>query len=167
MYIIMRINDDSKSDLESNLEMVAVQEVLCRGFRKMCNQPFCQEERLYPSASWEDWVFAESRRRTVLVWLLITQTVRLKTGDPCDDTDDFRALPLCSPKSLWEAKTRSAWQSEYDVYQSSQRMGMNVVGDLIDACKQSDMGSNRLKMDAWNANADNLGILLGLSAAMI
>jgi hypothetical protein len=47
------------------------------------------------------------------------------------------------------------------------RMELDVFGDLIDACKQSDVGSNTLKLDAWNAKADNLGLLLSLSAAVI
>lgn len=49
-----------------------------------------------------------------------------------------------------------------------QRMSMDVLGDLIDACKESDVGSSKtLRLDTWNAKADNLGILLSLGAAMI
>jgi hypothetical protein len=101
------------------------------------------------------------------VWFLIAQTVRIKTGAPCEAIDDFRALPLSSPKSLWEARTRSAWQSEFDVYKSTQRTDLAVFGDLIDAYKQSDTALNKLRLDTWNANADNLGNLLSLSATMI
>ena len=104
--------------------------------------------------------------RTVIVWFLIAQTVCIKTGVACDVIDGFRSLPLCSPKSLWEAQTPSAWQSEYDLYKSMPRMGLDVFGDLIDACKQSDGGSSKLKLDAWNAKIDNLGFLLRLSAMM-
>ena len=101
------------------------------------------------------------------MWFLIAQTVRIKTGVSCDVINGFRALPLSSPKSLWEARTRSAWQSEYEVYKSMPRIGLDVLGDLIDACKQSDVGSNMLKLNTWNASTDNLGILLSLSAAMV
>ncbi|KFY25268.1 hypothetical protein V493_04730 [Pseudogymnoascus sp. VKM F-4281 (FW-2241)] len=168
MYIIMRVIDNSKIEQDLNLEMLVTHQVLCDSFRALCNEPFCQDERLYPSSCWEDWVFAESRRRTVLVWFLIAQTVRIKTGVPCDTLNGFRALPLSSPKSLWEARTRSAWQLEYEGYKSMQRMSMDVFGDLIDACKESDVGSSKtLRLDTWNANADNLGILLSLGAAMI
>lgn len=101
------------------------------------------------------------------MWFLIAQTVRIKTGVPCEAFDHFRLLPLSSPKSLWEARTRSAWQLEYEEYKSKHRMGLDVFGDLIDACKQSDVGFNKLKLDAWNTKTDNLGIMLSLSAAMI
>ncbi|KAL9095961.1 MAG: hypothetical protein Q9165_001959 [Trypethelium subeluteriae] len=151
IYIIMRVHDNSKLEPDLNLEMLVAYQTLCEGFRNLCDEPFCQDERVYPSASWEDWIFAESRRRT---------------GVACDVLNGFRSLPLCSPKAIWEAKTPLAWQSEYDLYKSMPRTGLDVLGDLIDACKQSDMGSSKPRLDDWNAKIDNLGILLRLSATM-
>lgn len=103
----------------------------------------------------------------MLIWFLIAQTVRIKTAIPCDTFTGFRNLPLSSPKTLWEAKTRTEWQSEYAVYQSMQRTSLDLFGDLIDACRQSNACTNKLRIDTWNAKADNLGMLLGLSATMI
>jgi hypothetical protein len=93
--------------------------------------------------------------------------VDIKIGVPCDRFEGFRKISLPAPKSLWEARTRSRWQSEYEVYRTMPRMGLDLFGDLIDACKQSDVGLNQLKLDAWNATADNLGVLLNLGAAMV
>ncbi|KPM45832.1 hypothetical protein AK830_g686 [Neonectria ditissima] len=167
MYIIMGVHDNSKYEPGLNLELLVTYQVLCENFRKLCNGPFCQDERLYPSSSWEGWILAESRRRTVLAWVLIAQTVRIKTGLSCDIINEFRAPPLPSPKSLWEARTRSTWLSEYEMYKSMPRNGLEVFGDLIDACKQSEVGSNRLKLNVWNAQSDSLGILLSLSSTSI
>lgn len=93
--------------------------------------------------------------------------VHIKIGVPCDKFENFRDIPLPAPKSLWESRTRSSWQSEYDVYRTMPRMGLDLFGDLIDACKQSNVSSNKLKLDTWNATADNLGVLLNLGVAMI
>ncbi|KUJ22450.1 uncharacterized protein LY89DRAFT_693830 [Mollisia scopiformis] len=166
IYIIMKVTDNSKFEQDLNLEMIITFQALCESFRELCNEPFCQDERMYPSFSWEDWVFAESRRRTVLVWFLIAQTVRIKIGVPCDAFEDFRNLPLCSSKSLWEARTRLAWQSEYEVYKNMQRTELESFGDLIDAYKERDVGANQLRLDAWIARADNLGVLLSLGAVI-
>lgn len=57
------------------------------------------------------------------------------------------------------------WDSEYKVYKSMPRTSLNVLGDLVDACRQSDVGSNKLKLDLWNAETDNLGNWLSLVAA--
>lgn len=44
---------------------------------------------------------------------------------------------------------------------------MDVLGELADVRKLGDVGLNRVRLDNWNASADNLGILLGLGVAMI
>jgi hypothetical protein len=46
-----------------------------------------------------------------------------------------------------------------------QWIGLNVMEDLVDAYKQSDLAVNRLKLDMWSAKADTLGVLLGLSTS--
>ena len=82
------------------------------------------------------------------MWYLIAQIVYIQTGVPCETLVTFRALPLSCPSLLWEARTRSAWQVEFEVYNSMPRMDLDVFGDLVDACKQRDMGLNRRKMDS-------------------
>jgi hypothetical protein len=108
-----------------------------------------------------------SQHRTVLVWLLIAQMVYIKIGVICDTCESYRQIPLPSPKGLWDARTRSSWQSENEVYKAMPRVGMESFGDLIDACKHSDSRSNKLKLDAWNTTVDNLGILLSLGASIL
>jgi hypothetical protein len=70
--------------------------------------------------------------------------VHIKIGVPCDTFKGFREIPLPAPNSLWGARTRSEWQSEYELYKTMPRMGLELFGDLIDACRQSSIGSNRL-----------------------
>ena len=101
------------------------------------------------------------------MWFLIAQTIHIKNGLPCDTISGFQNLPLSSPKSLWEARTRSAWKIEYEVYQSMSRDGLDVFGDLIDARKRRDSATAKRKLDTWNAHADNLGSILSLSATMM
>ncbi len=44
---------------------------------------------------------------------------------------------------------------------------MESFGDLIDACKHSDIRSNKLKLNTWNTTVDNLGMLLSLGASIL
>ncbi|KAH7068214.1 hypothetical protein BKA63DRAFT_521352 [Paraphoma chrysanthemicola] len=167
IYIMMRVIDSSEAEPGLNLQILVTYQNLCESFKSLCNQPFFQDERTYPSSSWEAWVFAESRRRTVVVWLLIAHMVHIKIGVPCDTFEGFREIPLPAPNSLWGARTRLGWHSEYELYKTMPRMGLELFGDLIDASRQSGVGSNRVKLDAWNATVDSLGILLNLGAAMV
>lgn len=93
--------------------------------------------------------------------------VHIKIGVPCDTFTSFRDIPLSSPKSLWDARTRSAWESEYEVYKTMPRMGLDDFGDLYDACKGGEVAMNKTKLHTWNATVDNLGILLSLGAEIM
>lgn len=101
--------------------------------------------------------------RTVYVWFLIAQIFRVKTGVPCAVLNGYRSLPLTCPKALWEARTRVEWQKEYQNYRVMPRIGLETFGDLVHACKDGIA----VRCDAWNATADNLGMLLRLGAQMM
>ncbi|CAH0025799.1 unnamed protein product [Clonostachys rhizophaga] len=163
IYIMMRVVDCSRTDLDLNLELLG----LCDNFKDVCKEPFYQHERACLSSSWEDWIFAESRRRTAIIWLLMTQMIHIKIGVPCDSFPSFRDVPLSSPKLLWEARTRSQWEKEYKFYKDSPVRGLDVFGDLYDACKHKHIRENQLKLNSWNSTVDNLGSLLNLGAEII
>lgn len=91
----------------------------------------------------------------------------VRTGTPCETTQRFRALPLPSHKSLWEASTHSAWQSEYDALSTMHSRGLSRLGDLIDAHERAGDIANARRLDVWNAGADGLGILLNMVAATV
>ena len=105
--------------------------------------------------------------RTAIVWLLMTQMVHIKIGVPCDNFEGFRDIPLPAPKPLWEARTQSQWRSEYEVYKTMPRMGLEVLGDLVDASKQKSTSTDKRRLDSWSATMDNLGMLLQLGVTMI
>lgn len=105
--------------------------------------------------------------RVACLWFLVDRVVCVKTGTPCETTQSFRALPLPSHKSLWEANTHSVWQSEYDAWCTMHSRGLSRFGDLIDAHKLAGDMANARRLDVWNAGADSLGILLNIATAMI
>jgi hypothetical protein len=105
--------------------------------------------------------------RVACLWFLVDRVVCAKTGTPCESTQRFRALPLPSHKSIWEANTHSVWQSEYDRWGMIHSRDLSRFGDLIDAHKRAGDMANARKLDAWNAGADSLGILLNIATAMI
>lgn len=101
------------------------------------------------------------------LWFLVGCVVCVKNGYTCDTSKSYRHLPLPCPKSLWEAPTHSAWESEYEASHSSQMSGLGTLGDLIDIQQSDNTPSNARKLDIWNAGVDNLGSLLNLVSAMV
>lgn len=79
IYIVMRVIDNSVLEPDLKLDLFLTDQVrnpafpwksskpttqgLCNSFKDLCNEPFSRNERLYPSPNWQEWDFAESRRR--------------------------------------------------------------------------------------------------------
>lgn len=107
--------------------------------------------------------------RTACVFFLICRCISVSTGiEGCDAFYEFTNLPLASPKTLWEAKTRAEWEAEYTAYSAGWDTGMHTMGMLIDAHNRSreDMSKSTL-LDLWNARTDNLGELLNIVTSMV
>jgi hypothetical protein len=67
------------------------------------------------SPAWDEWVFAESKLRTAMVYFMMAQHFELHFGLPCDRDDDytFEEIDLPASKALWEAKDSASWHQEY------------------------------------------------------
>jgi hypothetical protein len=169
VYIIMRVAvDDAQKSAECNLQMLVAFQILCARFMKLCEEPFCLPEKWSLGSTWNNWVFAESRRRTACVWFLVSRVVCVKTGITCDAIEGFRALPLACAKTLWEASTRDAWVSEYDVYgATTPGVGLDSFGSLIELNKRRNEPAHARRLDVWNAQVDQLGSLLNAAVSMV
>lgn len=84
----------------------------------------------------------------------------------CEALEAFDELPLASPKTLWEAKTREDWESEYSAYCAGQENEIRTLGMLTDAHMQSDDPLKLRLLDYWHSRADNLGSLLSIAASI-
>lgn len=100
--------------------------------------------------------------RLAHLWFLIGCVVCIKTGNIYDTSQSYRSLELPCPKSLWEAPTQTAWESECEATRTFQMNGLHTVGDLIDAQQSSHISSSARKLDQWNARVDSLGCLSNL-----
>ncbi|EXJ79568.1 hypothetical protein A1O3_07847 [Capronia epimyces CBS 606.96] len=167
VYLTMIIVDSSREAEEHRLEFLHALHDLYISFKSMCGGHACGNELSSPSLTWEDWIFAESRRRLTNLWFLMSCAVCVKNGVSCDASQSYRSLPLPSSKSLWEAPTQSAWEAEYKGSRIFHHSGMVTLGDLLDVQQAPYMPSNIRKLDLWNAGIDNLGSLLNLVGTML
>lgn len=165
IYVIMRIIDDHIDHSGYDIFTLLSFQQLSLAFRELCGQDFCQEEQSHPSWIWEDWIFAESRRRTALVWFFIDRVIYIKTGVPCDTSENFRELPVSSPKILWEARDAAVWQLEYRTLMARPE-ALRFFGTLIDCRVKTGDRANARVLDLWNSDVDSIGYLLNLAVSM-
>jgi len=105
--------------------------------------------------------------RTACLFFLICHCVSVDTGcDKCEIFGNFGKLPLSSPKTLWEAKSRADWEVEYSTYSNRQESVLETMEMLIDAQKGNHDPAKTQLLDHWNCRADNLGSLLAITASI-
>ncbi|KAB5527931.1 hypothetical protein GE09DRAFT_975301 [Coniochaeta sp. 2T2.1] len=169
IYMIMRFVDGTQDPPELNQQLIRTYQILCKLFRRLHNGPFCEPDNYILRPTWEEWIYAESRRRTACVFFLICRCISVSTGiQGCDAFHEFINLPLASPKQLWEARTREEWEREYVACAASYDSGIHTMGTLIEAHNRTLEDVGRLgALDSWNSRADGLGALLNIVTGMV
>ncbi|KAF3388793.1 Transcription factor gsfR2 [Penicillium rolfsii] len=80
-----------------------------------------QAEDLGHASSWEEWIFAESIRRTVIFSLLIDSLYSSLKHGYCTNVKLLSMLPFTAGSKLWDLNTSAAWFTE------SSQTGSEVV----------------------------------------
>lgn len=163
VYLTMRLVAGVMHDQAWTNEMVTIQNAFCSRFLENNDFCFCHSEQTHPSKTWEDWIYAESRRRTSLIWLLITRTIVVVLRTGCHTTDTPETLPLPAPQTQWEARTREGWTKEFGVEGAL----IATFGGLIKARQHTEEQESKEDLAVWNARVDRLGSLLNIAVALV
>ncbi|KAI0457051.1 hypothetical protein F5B21DRAFT_108211 [Xylaria acuta] len=125
-----------------------------------------------PNETWEEFIYAESRRRCAIFWFITSRVIHLNYGSRCPPVVGYRGLALPAPETLWRATTREDWEAARAEIQERCQAPLNnttlrTVGDLIDsrACA-SDPDRGR-DLGNWLASCDKLGMLLAVASTMV
>lgn len=125
--------------------------------------------------TWEDWIFAESKLRTGMVYFILALLFNLEFGLPCDREGDyiFEDLELPAAKTLWEAKDELSWSKELSLPNEARLK----YGDLVrfnhrdygyeysDTQKEECNLAGRI--EKWHKEMDEFGMLVALCSTMV
>lgn len=99
------------------------------------------------------------------LWFVMSQVVSTEADTVCSRFDVAGVLPLSSNKTMWESRSREEWETEKAFYDLS--YPMTTFQDIVEAKKRSDDPLMARRMDAWEAGADKLGVLLNIATAFV
>ncbi|KAJ6037719.1 hypothetical protein N7444_010424 [Penicillium canescens] len=75
-------------------------------------------EELTPALTWQEWILAESTRRTIIFVMMIEGLyLTLKTGC-CPNVKAMSILPFTSDVTLWDLSESASWLAESDQLRS-------------------------------------------------
>ncbi|KAF2099056.1 hypothetical protein NA57DRAFT_76292 [Rhizodiscina lignyota] len=116
--------------------------------------------------TWNEWIFAECKRRTLLVFRVLQKIVHLDILLPCPTLPEYAAAPLPASKQLWRASTAEDWERARD-YDSRDLWVHGMLKDGSLAALKDGVDSTHRRIvdwDRWYAGVDELGVLAVLSA---
>ncbi|KAL9468428.1 hypothetical protein ACSS6W_010122 [Trichoderma asperelloides] len=118
-----------------------------------------------PNTNWEDWIYAETRRRNICVWFLISRILSIQSGGSSMAEYPISLLPVVSSKTLWEARSITEWETEKALYDASDPM--TSFDELVNAKRKSNQPYYRRKLETWDAGADKMAIMLNIAAELM
>ncbi|KAH7325561.1 hypothetical protein B0I35DRAFT_420758 [Stachybotrys elegans] len=134
--------------------------LLTARFRELCGGSFSQTEEQCPSLSWDEWIFAESRRRIACLWFIIGQVVQAHEEVSFPAYNDYGSLPLISTKTLWEARSQQEWEAEKAL--DDFNMPVRTFGELLDLKRSPKSPLHAKRLQSWESGTDKLGNLLNI-----
>lgn len=100
-----------------------------------------------------------------LLYRLLDMNVSKAQAEPCPH---FEGIALPCSRSMWHAKTISAWEDEYKKYLSLRAgSAMPTIGALRKGLggADKDLDNDRVQdLSNWSKDADDLGALLLMTA---
>jgi hypothetical protein len=118
---------------------------------------------------WQEWVFFESRRRTVNMARIMNIAFTMDHAFSCEAVEGFALIPLPSTKVGWETNDEHVWNAEYDKCHLQRMMyGLSTEGNLV-RLSETTKGIERKKegWKKWLSTQDSFGILVMLASQVL
>ncbi|KAJ5152669.1 uncharacterized protein N7482_009147 [Penicillium canariense] len=146
---------DDTSLLEDN-DIIALQEI---AFYSAKRGLACEAEVSRTRPSWECWIVASAKRRTVLTMYLFTSIYNASKGLPNFVAEELKEVLVPESKALWQASDRASWTTKYDRHLSKWEDGMLTLSELW---RSPETGSEtrRERIERWVQSADEFGMML-------
>ncbi|OAQ69638.1 C6 finger domain-containing protein [Pochonia chlamydosporia 170] len=123
----------------------------------------CNEELQRVRPSWEAWIIAEAKRRTLFTMYLFDGVLSSIDGLPTYLGTELQGLPAPASKDLWEADTRELWETSYSLHLADWPTGQLRIDELWPMPEEADESAildRRNRVDRWLEDVDSYSMML-------
>lgn len=123
----------------------------------------CTADRHRVRPRWEEWIVAESKRRTLYVMYLFDSILSAQESLPTYLGTELQGLPAPGSKSLWQAQVRGDWEREYNVYLAEWTEPGLAIDEFWPVPADFDeaaIEARRARIDHWLEGVDEFGTML-------
>ncbi|KAI6749672.1 hypothetical protein HG530_015086 [Fusarium avenaceum] len=164
IYMMMAMRESGTEGKERTSRLFETTELIGSHFLDLAGS-YSTSEQTEPSFTWEDWIFAESRRRMARLWLVISCVITIESGKICDGCSALDTLPLPSSRLLWEARSLEDWQTEKAFHDMSSPL--TTLGELVRAKEDSGDPLHAQKLQTWETGSDQMAAMLTLAVEFV
>ncbi|CAN6654743.1 hypothetical protein TRVA0_027S01354 [Trichomonascus vanleenenianus] len=139
--------------------MMNLQELACSTSRQGL---VCAAEQYHARPRWEEWIVCEAKRRTLFVMYLFDSVLSAQENLPTYLGIELHGLAAPAQKSLWEAKARCDWGTEYNVHLAewAEFLTIDELWPIPEGMDDTGIAQRRRRVDQWLENVDEFGTML-------
>ncbi|KAL9561886.1 hypothetical protein ACKAV7_013809 [Fusarium commune] len=160
IYMMMSMSEPDSESKERTSRLFETAELIGSRFLDHTGS-YSTSEISEPSSTWQDWIFAESRRRMSCLWLIISCVITIENGRTCSSCSDVHNLPLPSSKQLWDARSLEEWQTEKAFFDMS--CPIVTLGELVEAKANAGNPVEAQRLQSWEMGSDKMTAMLNIA----
>ncbi|KAF5259979.1 hypothetical protein FOXYS1_9388 [Fusarium oxysporum] len=164
IYMMMSMSEADSESKERTSRLFETAELIGTRFLDFTGS-YSTSEISEPSSTWQDWIFAESRRRMSCLWLIISCVITIENGRTCSSCSDVQNLPLPSSKLLWEARSLEEWQTEKAFFDMS--CPIVTLGELVEAKGNAGNPVEAQRLQSWEMGSDKMTAMLNIAVEFV
>ncbi|KAI0483283.1 MFS general substrate transporter [Xylariaceae sp. FL0804] len=158
MVLFFRLGQQSGPFLRQ--AMVNLQELACASCKRGL---VCTAEMRNARPKWEAWMVAEAKRRTLFTMYLFDGLLSAQDRLPTSLATELRGVPAPSSRSLWQVRSRYAWDASYNAHLVEWTEGCLHIDELWPIPEEHDgheVAKRRGRVDRWLEDVDEFGTML-------
>lgn len=123
----------------------------------------CVAEQKHTRPTWEEWIVAESKRRTLYTMYLFDSVLSCEEGLPTFLGTELEGLPAVASKPLWLAQTRATWEAAYNFHLAEwvdSGLTIDELWPIVPGMDEEAISLRRERIDQWLENIDEFGTMM-------
>lgn len=158
LVLFFNLNSCGKSFLRQS--MMNLQELACSCSRRGLVSR-AEQQRIRPR--WEEWIVAESKRRTLFTMYLFDSILLAADGLPTFLGTELEGLPAPAGMSMWKANTRREWEVAYNSHITEWGGGglrIDELWPIVAGLDEHCVLERRSRIDRWLEGVDEYGTMM-------
>lgn len=140
--------------------MMNLQELACSASRRGL---VCAADEHHARPRWEEWIVAETKRRTLYVMYLFDSVLSAQENLPTFLGVELRGLPAPASKTLWEAHNRNDWEKEFNNFLAEwteRGLTIDELWPIPADYGEPAIARRQSRVDHWLESLDEYGTMM-------